>query len=78
MSTFALRTKEAIFSLILTQKAIRCDDTLSSIFIFYSYGDGSVKNRYLITWLLEHFYNKKEEWLNDLFSKDYHQISEEL
>ena len=78
MSTFALRTNEAIFSLILTQKAIRCDDTLSSIFIFYSYGDGSVKNRYLITWLLEHFYNKKEDWLNDLYSKDYHQISEEL
>lgn len=78
MSTCALRTKEAFFSLILTQKSMIYDDMPCSVFVFYSYGDGSMKNRYLISWLIERLYGKKEDWLNSLFQKDYQSITEEL
>ncbi len=78
MSTFALRTKEPIFLLVLTQKPVDCEEGESSIFLFYSYGDGSYKNRYLISWLIQRFYSKKADWLNVLFTKDYQWISQEL
>lgn len=78
LSNCALRTKEAMFSVVVSQKPILCDDAPSSVFIFYSYGNGSVRNRYLISWLIQRFYNKSEDYLNTMFQRPYQSLSEEL
>lgn len=74
ITSFAIQSQDPFFEVFINDSLFTFDKQTCKIIIFYTRGNGSEQNVQLISQLLDKFLSIKQDYLNDLHHKDYHDM----